>query len=475
MGLLISKSNFDWVPVHLAKPMKRFFVQDGNILLNITGAGSIGRVSIYYGNEQPLTNQHIARLDIKKAYDSAYICAFLSSWWGERIIEQGISGSTGQLNLVNDHIHTLPVLIPDTKVQIYIGDKVWQAGRLSDRSRYWEKRIKILVTSAEIKKSLDVKKQKWNTPIVKDLEPRLDAKYYNHQAMQVLKICQVDSQSIRELLPDASNGFEYRHFVEQGRPYITVTEVSSERLNIIDAPQIPLSVSIPEKAKVDRCCVLVIRTGSVGTAIKVHSEDEDASISSHLIRLKFKEEIIAAAVAAFLNSEAGCCLLHKISYGAVQPQVGQEEVLSLPIPSFILNCASDILHCMNLQEKCIRSAERLTNAAKLLVEALIEGKISETDLKAAQEGLEKGDTTLDREILARLTRKGMDNPNEPPLFPDLDALYAALASLEATETTEAANPPQNRVANVYHLHSTPLALASEAHDTAYRVSAEVPE
>lgn len=243
---------------------------------------------------------------------------------------------------------------------------------------------------------------------------------------KIFRACNKESISIENLVVYINNGFEYREFIDEGTPYITVSEVSSGRLNLSKAPQIPSSVQIPDKAKIHSCCVLVVRTGSIGTAVKVFEEDEQASISSHLIRLEFQEEATAAAVAAFLNSEAGNCLLHKISYGAVQPQVGQEEVLGLPIPQTVLENTEDILLCMNSQEQSIRNSEQLTIAAKLLVEALIEGNIAETELKAAQEALQQGDNSLDREILSRLTRKGYNVSGEPPLFPDLDALYKAL-------------------------------------------------
>jgi type I restriction enzyme S subunit len=69
-----------------------------------------------------------------------------------------------------------------------------------------------------------------------------------------------------------------------------------------------------------------------------------------------------------------------------------------------------------------------------LIEALIEGKVTEAELVNAQEALERGDKTADRALLSRLTRKGVDVSGEPPLFPDLDALYALLAQTEpATE------------------------------------------
>ena len=69
-------------------------------------------------------------------------------------------------------------------------------------------------------------------------------------------------------------------------------------------------------------------------------------------------------------------------------------------------------------------AAALTRAATLLVEQLIEGKISEADLVAAQRALEAGDRNADHTLLQSL-RRG-DAPDAPPLFDDVDALYALL-------------------------------------------------
>ncbi len=81
-------------------------------------------------------------------------------------------------------------------------------------------------------------------------------------------------------------------------------------------------------------------------------------------------------------------------------------------------------------------AELLTTAAKLLVEALIEGNLQETELKAAQKALQQGDNSLDREILSRLTRKGYNVSGEPPIFPDLNDLYKVLQEAETNQEVE---------------------------------------
>ena len=60
----------------------------------------------------------------------------------------------------------------------------------------------------------------------------------------------------------------------------------------------------------------------------------------------------------------------------------------------------------------------------MLVEALIDGKLSESDLVAAQKALESGDRSHDHRLLQGLRRS--NGISAPALFPDLDSLYALI-------------------------------------------------
>ena len=65
-------------------------------------------------------------------------------------------------------------------------------------------------------------------------------------------------------------------------------------------------------------------------------------------------------------------------------------------------------------------SKKLSDAAKLLVEALIEGQLTEQQLIAAENS-----TTANRAILERLKTDGLDGNGEP-LFPDIDQLEQLL-------------------------------------------------
>jgi type I restriction enzyme S subunit len=70
------------------------------------------------------------------------------------------------------------------------------------------------------------------------------------------------------------------------------------------------------------------------------------------------------------------------------------------------------------------AANRLTIAARLLVEALIEGKIPESEFVTAQQALDAGDRNADRALLSSL-RCGSE-ADASVLFGNVDALYNLL-------------------------------------------------
>ncbi|MEX5592512.1 hypothetical protein [Pseudomonas orientalis] len=403
-------------------------LQKDDIVITRSGSGTIGRASIFLSEKEIYTNDHlfIVRTD---AADSHYTCAFLNTYWGHRLLEAGISGSTGQLNLSNEHIKRITLYTPAELAQKYIGDKVRQAERLRAWASAQGAAVESLVSNEAMKSACAATETQHNRPQLDDLSHRLDPKYYGNRAVAVFRQAKALGKPLSSLVKGIANGFEERVFFNTGRDYITVTEVSSGRLDLSSAPKIAHTTEVPDKAIIHERCALVVRTGSIGTAVKVDARDRGAVISSHLIRLEFAEEADAAAVAAYLCSPAGKILQHKISYGAVQPQIGQDELLALPIPQFVLDAKEQILTFVTEQESAVRASKALTTTAKLLVEALIESQITEAELITAAKALQAGTDRLDRYILSRLNTDGIDGQG-PTLFNDLDELYRLLAQAE---------------------------------------------
>jgi len=413
-------------------------VEDGDIIIN--KSGNVGASAVLCCAPYTYANSVSDIINIKLAKNSAidrdYLVVYLNSPYGQKQLQR-LSGGAIFSHVSLHAITDIRVFHPDIKAQKYIGDKVRQAEQL----RAWAKRLEIsvehlLISNEEYLSGCNTAETRVSRPQLNDLSNRLDPKYYGNKAIAVHRFARKTGRVLGGLIKSVANGFEERSFIEEGLPYITVSEVSSGRLNAQAAPKISKSVDVPAKAIIHESCVLVVRTGSIGTAVKVHELDKDCAISSHLIRLEFDDEETAAAVAVFLNSAAGKVLLHKISYGAVQPQIGQEELLALSIPEYVLNEKTKCLELLNNSELAIRASMNLTTTAKTLVETLIEGQLTEQQLIQAQQALEDGDNSLDQAILRKLSSEGYAIEGATPLFNDIDELYRLLASAAQAETEE---------------------------------------
>jgi len=408
-------------------------VNDGDIVIN--KSGNVGAAAIVKASPYRYVNSvsDIISIEINESLiDKEYLVIYLNSPYGQKQLQR-LSGGA-----IFDHVslHAIPnikIYSASILAQKYIGDKVRQAELLRNLSKEINEKINNAITSENFAHVMQTEEKIYGSAVISDLTNRLDPKYYASKAIAAERFAKSEGVKLKNLTHDISNGFEERNFVQQGQIYLTVSEVSSGRMEVKSAPKISFDVDVPSKAIINQRCVLVVRTGSIGTAVKVHALDSKAVISSHLIRLEFKEESIAAAVAIFLNSSVGKILLHKISYGAVQPQIGQDELLNLHIPHYILDIKDKLLELLNQYEMMFRYSQILIQTSKLLVEALIESVITEKELIQAKNALEQGDTSLDRAILSQMNEDGYAVTGSKPLFSDLDEFYDLLEQAKALE------------------------------------------
>lgn len=415
----------DQLPKYYKDKYPKGLAKEGELLVEVKG--NVSKVAVvpsgFPKNLMVSGSLYKASINQNKA-DTHYVLAFLKSANGQ-VLKDRLTSNTIINYIAKDALYSIPVFKISLVAQKYIGEKVRQAERLRSLVKLLDYELKGLVLNDALEEANKTAIQSFNRVDVEGMFPRLDPKYYGNRSLSVLHAAASSSYSLDSLKKSINNGFEERDFVDSGIDYITVSEVSSGRIELSTAPKISELTDIPDKAYVNERCVLVVRTGSIGTAVKVDIRDKNAVISSHLIKLEFDSEELAAAVAAFLNSASGKVLQRKISYGAVQPQIGQDELLALPIPSFVLDNADSILALTQAKENAIRCSRWLTQSAKMFVEDLIEGQLSESQLVSTQQALEAGDDSLDRALLERMTAEGVD-ADSAPLFDDIDQLYDLL-------------------------------------------------
>ena len=180
--------------------------------------------------------------------------------------------------------------------------------------------------------------------------------------------------------------------------------------------------------------IILTITGYPGSAAIVSEEDLPLNINQHSVRFAVEDRWPPGFVAAAINSTFGRLQVERLAIGGTRDALDYTSVRELLIPAIDENTRKDIGRSVVTASRAARSAERLTSAAIFLVEALIEGRITEKELCAAQQALSVGCRDSDHAILAGLSCKGFDVSDEKTLFPNIDALYATVDEAERAHT-----------------------------------------
>ncbi|NLX97797.1 MAG: hypothetical protein GXY83_16660 [Rhodopirellula sp.] len=342
--------------------------------------------------------------------------------------------------LSSTDLMSLDLPLPQSKdVQKYIGDKVRHAARL--RALTFRLDRTVLQYFDTYKGSLNGRKHSWRIEGVAIDPYRINAPHYDYVVLEMLSY----ARTITRLVPlrdivaddDISGGATPlgANYGADGVFFARVQNVSTLRIDRSDAAY--LNSDQDEELRRSRCRandIILTITGYPGSAAVVSEEDLPLNINQHSVRFAVKEEWYPGFVAAAINSDFGRRQVDRLAIGGTRDALDYPSVKSLLIPESPRSDRQRIDNLVEVSNRALRCAGRLTMAAKMLVEALIEGRISEAELISAQQSLERGDEECDRAVLSRLTQAGADVADKPGLFPDLDALYEAIEDSQRTET-----------------------------------------
>lgn len=99
-------------------------IHHGDVLMNGTGVGTIGRVAPYLHPETAIPDNHVTVLRPQKGLDAVYLSVFLNSMAGQWQVEQRLRGSSGQIELYPSDIAEFKVWIAPPAVQTDIRQAV---------------------------------------------------------------------------------------------------------------------------------------------------------------------------------------------------------------------------------------------------------------------------------------------------------------------------------------------------------------
>lgn len=108
-------------------------IEAGDVLVNGTGVGTIGRAAPYLHDRRALPDNHVTVLRSGRI-DPVYLAVFLNSPLGQWQIERHIKGSSGQIEIYPDDIGRLVIWDAPTDVQMSVRDAILSAFREERRA-----------------------------------------------------------------------------------------------------------------------------------------------------------------------------------------------------------------------------------------------------------------------------------------------------------------------------------------------------
>ena len=412
-------------------------VDDGDIVIN--KSGNVGAAAVLRCSPYAYVNSVSDIINIKIAdgaqIDKEFLVVYLNSKWGQGQLRR-LSGGA-----IFDHVslHAIPnINVPsiDLIAQEYIGDKVRQAEQL----RVWASKCfagaQFSLPQHHNSIPHSTKKSYRTTTGVLSSD-RLDPQFYHPNQLaleesiskaQASKLEQ-HCKKVTDTWKKTSEKFVY---YEIGSLNTVDGTILGEITATIDAPS-----RATTKVTIGDILVSTVRPNRKNVALVYDEFDALQRVAtSGFTVLRFPDLETAVLFHTWLRSDDATQQLLRWNTGSAYPAIDENVPLVIKAPNFEDEFRKTWGPRLANGFKAMLAARCLNEAAKLLVEALIDGKLLETDLEHARLELDTGNRATDRSILNRLAKSGMDESGDK-LFPELSDLYDLLGMIEKDEENQA--------------------------------------
>jgi type I restriction enzyme S subunit len=116
-------------PNTLSKWPEEYKLRDGDVLVNSTGTGTVGRTRLFHSDVLGnfpfvVPDSHVSVVRTLDQIDSNYIYSIISSKYGQEYIEDNLAGSTNQKELYIGVLENMHIPLPPDKEQKRIVGKI---------------------------------------------------------------------------------------------------------------------------------------------------------------------------------------------------------------------------------------------------------------------------------------------------------------------------------------------------------------
>jgi type I restriction enzyme, S subunit len=396
----------------------------GDLLFSRTG--SVGKAAVLHdGNDLYNFAAHLFAIRPKKGIDADYLAAFFNSNRGRLQSLRLQRGTIIQGLSIYDMPKMLVPLFKDT-VQYFVGNKVRIANQLRVFANACERQFRRSLVTRFPHLDIGVRNDfKHGRASASDLNGSLNPGAFNPDRLHVRSY--LKSNCGRRVSEFASVVATVTSEYQPGDFYLGLDSIGSS-LGTIS----PSTIEVEDVTG----SVRILSEGPVISKLRPYL-NKVAYIPPHLSNAFGSTELLCVHahdpalnwyLCGVLQLTSTVRQLNPVSTGSTHPRVTREDILDCYVP-WIDDAANVGLLLADAQRAYFLS-DKLLVAAKLLVEALIDGTVTEQEISDAQTRVEQGDQTGDREVLGRLCEGGIDASDTRPLFVDLDGYYETLRMAE---------------------------------------------
>lgn len=425
--------NFAYLAPSVHEQLKISEVVPGDLLLV---KASVGEKICKVPEWLPKANitQHIIGIRPNQSKDTDYISAFLFCYYGVGQLQRYSLGSIIQYLGITD-AKDVNLYSPDPLVQKYIGDKVRQAEQL----RAWAKLLRTSVDAHLNSLNLPINEPPalLNRVSAQTMEDRLDPRpYRTHYLCLVREIEKLPHDSLSTLVelasgcPVSSNDF----LKNSGIPLVRIRNIGFDDFIGLDTG---ISQDVYQDATKYKAKEKMIVVGMDGIfRAQFFISDELPMLVNQRVAMLSPQSIRGELLTHWLNRPEGQMQLNQWAVKTTVEHTSLSDIGRVLIPRLDKSLENKLSDYLLNARLAYRYAKFLTQVAKTLVEALIEGQLTERQLIEAQQALEDGDNSLDQAILSKLSAEGYAIEGATPLFSDVDELYSLLEEAAQAEAEE---------------------------------------
>lgn len=377
-GLLKFDRNV-YIPENYLETNNAYVLSKEDVLFNNTNSQEwVGKTAYFKEEGTFLHSNHVTVLQVdKNIIQPKYLWILLNIYQQKKIFYNICTNWNNQSGVGIDRLLSLKIPVPSLETQqiiINIFEKAYTIKKekeakvkslLHSIDRYLLKEIEIFFPE---KKDKTLKNRVFLRNINDVSGGRLDAVYYQDEYEEIeqqILTSKYGHTSLKNVITDLKNGVEIREYTETGFRYLRVTDLGKFDINNNSQRFVDVN-EIPKKIKLNKDCILVSRSGSLGLVSVVEDTILNAILSSHIFKIELNTKIINPNyLEIFLRSILGQKQFFRKNSGGVIPELSQDALKTIIFPHPPLTIQESIVVEINQRRQ---QAKALENEAKEILE-----------------------------------------------------------------------------------------------------------